>query len=187
MLDATAPLLAIQVIGTPRSKGSMRPFITKDGKPRMREQHGHSSDWRAAVVDAAHWAIRCDCPDPGCTALRPGFPCEAPVVAQLAFLFARPKTPRWPLPATRAVGDLDKLIRNILDALVDAGVLRDDSQVVELAVRKRYTDGAAGAGITLWPADLVPHESPVPGDVTRAPSPGSGVQQSTLPIEAGLL
>jgi Holliday junction resolvase RusA-like endonuclease len=46
----------------------------------------------------------------------------------------RDSAPRW--PATRNSGDLDKLVRAGLDALVDAGVMTDDSLVVAITTRK---------------------------------------------------
>ena len=38
--------------------------------------------------------------------------------------------------------NLDKLARGVLDALGEAGVWRDDAQVVELGVRKEYGERA---------------------------------------------
>jgi Holliday junction resolvase RusA-like endonuclease len=46
----------------------------------------------------------------------------------------RDSAPRW--PATRNSGDIDKLVRAALDALVDGGVLVDDSLVVDVTARK---------------------------------------------------
>jgi Holliday junction resolvase RusA-like endonuclease len=45
--------------------------------------------------------------------------------------------PWWP---TKRVGDLDKLVRCLFDALtVDAGIIRDDAQVVQLTAQKVFT------------------------------------------------
>lgn len=41
-------------------------------------------------------------------------------------------------PTARSGGDIDKLERNILDALQEAGVLVDDAQVIEVSHHKRY-------------------------------------------------
>ena len=64
---------------------------------------------------------------------------------ELAFTFIRP---RWhygrrglrpSAPLGHAVRpDLDKLARAVLDALVGAGVIRDDAQVAELHATKGY-------------------------------------------------
>lgn len=39
--------------------------------------------------------------------------------------------------------DLDKLLRALLDGLVDSGLIRDDDQVVEVVARKHYGAPAA--------------------------------------------
>lgn len=57
----------------------------------------------------------------------------------VVFTFDRPKSApksRRVWPVTRSSGDLDKLCRAVFDALVDAGVMRDDSQVVRLTTSK---------------------------------------------------
>jgi Holliday junction resolvase RusA-like endonuclease len=48
------------------------------------------------------------------------------------------KNPRDPFPTNQHTGDIDKHARNILDALADAGVYANDSQVVLLQVVKLY-------------------------------------------------
>lgn len=53
------------------------------------------------------------------------------------------------LPVLRQTGDVDKLARLVLDALQSAGVLADDSQVIELTVRKAY--GIPGIIARLYP------------------------------------
>ncbi|RZU30472.1 endodeoxyribonuclease RusA [Blastococcus saxobsidens] len=64
---------------------------------------------------------------------------EGPVSVAVVFTFDRPKSApksRRVWPVTRSSGDVDKLLRAVLDALVDAGVMRDDSQVVRLTASK---------------------------------------------------
>jgi len=76
---------------------------------------------------------------------------EAPVDVFIKFTFARPKghygTGRNagtlsrsapPYPSSHAIGDIDKLVRACLDALTDAGVWNDDSQVVGLTAIKVF-------------------------------------------------
>lgn len=76
---------------------------------------------------------------------------EAPVAVMITFTFARPKghfgTGRNsaslkpsapPYPSSHSIGDIDKLTRAILDALTDAGVWNDDSQVVYLRAQKVF-------------------------------------------------
>lgn len=76
---------------------------------------------------------------------------------EVVFTFDRPKAapksrPCW--PTTRSSGDIDKLQRAVFDALTDAGVWRDDSQVVDVRARKVHIgdDGALhilGARVTV--------------------------------------
>lgn len=132
------PLLAdVHVPGIPRTKGSLRHI----GHGRMVEQHGHSTDWRRAVAATVHEQIRCRCTTPGCRNVLAGYPVEGPVAVTIALLFPRPKSApktRPVLPSTRSTGDGDKHARNIFDALQDSGLIKDDAQVVDHAVSKRY-------------------------------------------------
>ena len=88
----------------------------------------------------------------------------------MSFYFPRPaahygasgavkdNAPRY--PSRRSVGDLDKLVRSTLDALVQASVIADDSLVVDLTARKRYATIAnpRGAVIRLHPIGETSHE-----------------------------
>lgn len=127
------------VAGIPRPQGSMRqvpvkgyarPFLTSDN-PKLKA-------WRRDVSDAARagrhvvWL--------------------GPVAVGITFRLPRPKghvgksglLPSAPHhPAVKP--DLDKLARAVLDALVEAGVIVDDSLVVRLAARKVY--GEPGASV----------------------------------------
>lgn len=130
-------LLDIFVPGTPRPKGSMRHV----GHGRLVEQLAGSPDWRRAVVDAAFKAVRCFCGGEECAELLPGYPVTDAVEVEIRLLFTKPKSApktRPILPTSRATGDSDKHARNIFDALQDAGVVKDDSQVVDHHVSKRY-------------------------------------------------
>lgn len=138
----STPILDIWVLGTPRPKGSLR-FVTRT---YAKEQNETSPAWRGRVAAAAHSARRCSCT----TACDCGQPYRAAVRVDIDLQFVPPKK-RQPSPSTRTTGDADKHARNILDALEDAAVFRDDAQVVDLRVNKRYTTGAAGAHITVWP------------------------------------
>ena len=72
---------------------------------------------------------------------------DGPVQIVIYFRLPRPasvKLSRRPFPAVKP--DVDKLLRNTLDTLTQAGIYRDDAQVVDLFVQKRYaTDDPAGA------------------------------------------
>ena len=85
-----------------------------------------------------------------------------PVSVSISFRFARPKshynskgelTVKSPARAiSKSIGDIDKLVRGILDALTTV-LFDDDSQVVEVNAYKRYCSATErpGAIITCTP------------------------------------
>ena len=127
--------LVIHVHGSPAPKGSLRHI----GHGRLVEQVKGSAPWRAQVAAVATSAMSGRAPFTG--------PVQVATIVMVPHL---KKRRRWPI--TRSSGDIDKHARNILDALVDAGALVDDSQVVKLTVWKRYDD-QPGAHITITEAE----------------------------------
>lgn len=123
--------LVVTVFGKPVTQGSKvrtRWSVRDDNAERLRP-------WREAVKQAALDVVA------GAARL------EGPVSVEVVFTFDPPKSaPKsrrcWPI--TRSSGDVDKLVRAVFDALTDAGVWRDDSQVVRLAAEKAHVgdDGA---------------------------------------------
>lgn len=86
------------------------------------------------------------------------WPIVGPAALRMVFTLPKPKSaPKRTriLPAKRP--DWDKLARSTGDALTDAGVYRDDAQVIDASVRKVFPgeDPEAlhvpGAVITVWP------------------------------------
>jgi crossover junction endodeoxyribonuclease RusA len=122
------------VYGHPAPKGSLRHV----GNGRLVEQVKGSRPWREQVVVAAAQA-------------RDSMAWETatgPVEVVSIVLIERPKTSRHEHPITRSSGDIDKHQRNILDALVDAQIIRDDSQVIRIRAEKTHAP-RAGANITV--------------------------------------
>ncbi len=64
---------------------------------------------------------------------------------QVIFFMPRPKTVKREFPITAP--DLDKLIRSINDSATDAGVIKDDSQVIEIVAYKFYEDDQNKMGV----------------------------------------
>ena len=137
--------LHLEVVGTPAPQGSKR-LVGKN----LVEASAKVGPWREAVK----WiAIR-----DGITA-----PMQGPIRVYICFRFTRPKghyrndgrvkasAPAYPIVKP----DLDKLVRCTLDALTDAGVWRDDSQVVRVEARKEYTILASGALIIVEPLGVL--------------------------------
>jgi Holliday junction resolvase RusA-like endonuclease len=71
-------------------------------------------------------------------AARTGERIEGAVQVVLEFRFVRPKTVKREHPTVKP--DVDKLMRALLDGITDAGLWRDDSQVVRAVVEKVYAD-----------------------------------------------
>lgn len=134
-MHAPRPLI-FSVHGTPATKGSLRHV----GHGRLIEGNKNSSEWRTSVALAARSAMHS----------RMWTTVDGPAHVLITLWIARPQSVNYPLPHTRSSGDVDKHARNILDALVDAGVLSDDSRVVSLLVRKVFvTDGKPGARVAV--------------------------------------
>ena len=151
--------MIFDVTGIPGAQGSKKHV----GNGVMVESSAKVRPWRQDVVAAALVEL-------GRVLGRPAF--MGPVGVDLTFRFTRPKShygtgrnagvlkdsaPKF--PTSRALGDADKLARSTLDALVTAGVLADDSLVVDLNVRKRYSD-TPGARIQVLSATPLISEGP---------------------------
>ena len=140
--------ITIRVYGLPAAQGSKVSL----GRGRMVESSKKVKPWRADVMAAVR-----DVHD--------GPLIEGACSVSIVFLFPRPKGhfgKRGLLPSapkhltSHAAGDLDKLLRSSIDGLsagAGGSLLRDDSQVVNLAASKRYTVGneQPGALITVMP------------------------------------
>ena len=125
----------LRVLGKPAPQGS-KSFkgLTPNGKPMMVESSKKGVDqWRGDVVAAALRVVEAD------PAL---YPIVEPVAVTMVFTAVRPKahyrtgrnahllTERAPArPSGKP--DLSKLLRSTEDALVTAGLLKDDALIVE--------------------------------------------------------
>lgn len=72
---------------------------------------------------------------------------DVPVLVHLSFRLPRPKTTTRKKPSVRP--DIDKLSRAVLDALVEAGVVKDDGQVTTLIAEKLYADPEHERGVNI--------------------------------------
>lgn len=136
-------MLSFRVHGTPAPQGSKRHV----GNGIMVESSKRVKPWRQDVKHAALGALTDRL--------------EGPVLVRVTFYLPRPRAhygtgrnaarlkPAAPTYHEKRP-DLDKLLRSTLDALGEAGVWRDDSQVTEVQAVKRYTDTTPpGAHITV--------------------------------------
>lgn len=118
----------------PTGKGRPR-FSAKEGKVRA-----YTPKATKLWSTEAHWLLK---------AHRPGKPFSGPVTVALHFAFERPKN-HFTKGAGGLVGpvyhtqkpDLDNLEKMMLDCLVKAGIMADDTQVVEMYSKKTWLVGS---------------------------------------------
>lgn len=122
--------LSFCVHGLPAPQGSKSPKgRDRKGRVILVESSKNVKPWREAVRWAVYEAFR--------DGQRKFF--DGPVRLEATFTLPKPKSApkmRRTWPSTRP--DLSKLVRSTEDALTDAGVWRDDGQVVYLETRKVY-------------------------------------------------
>lgn len=132
------------VHGVPAPQGSKKGgYSAKTGKTFVYEQNSKTQkSWRQDVIAAAVAQRESE----GWETL------EGPLYLWIMFRLPRPASvnvKRRPYPCVKP--DIDKILRNTLDGLTQAGVYRDDAQAVELHVKKAYAtddpNGAPGASI----------------------------------------
>lgn len=139
-------MLELTVYGTPGPQGSKRHV----GRGIMIESSKLVKPWRDAVKATA------------LQALGPAFrPLNGPVGIEITFTVKKPQSApkrRVTWPTKRP--DVDKLVRSTLDAISDAGIWIDDSQVVELISRKVFPeegiDALRAPGALIRITDLTP-------------------------------
>jgi crossover junction endodeoxyribonuclease RusA len=117
--------------GIPQPQGSKNAF-RRGNKIVLVEANKNLPAWRRLVtekLEAANYSCQ---------------PLTGAVSLDVMFFMPRPKTVKRELPTVPP--DLDKLIRSINDSATDAGVIEDDSQVVEIVAYKVYEAEAMPVG-----------------------------------------
>lgn len=161
----SAPVLQFRVVAVPKPQGSKRAFVVRS------KATGKN---RAVIVDSDKQplrdfreAVRSD----AVTAAGGGWvTLLGPVRIVLLFSLHRPQKPKFPWPIGKTSGDVDKLTRSVFDAITDAAVWADDSQVVDARVIKAYpselvAQNAPGVVVRIWRAD----DSPPPPSSGQIP------------------
>ncbi len=142
-------VLDFWVPGAPKTKGSLTPRAPRCeccaacsgylGRPQLRDSVG-SKRWRQLVAYSAGAALR----DRAQNLAAFSWPLTGPIELDLTYCL--------PVDVAKLIeqgsGDLDKLERNIFDALQDAGVYANDAQVVACTHRK-WAEGSGGAGVRI--------------------------------------
>lgn len=152
--------ILVTIPGPPEPKGSLkcvgargkggRHVLVEDNPQTKVYREKVARIFRLRVVDEGHHA------DP-----------QQPIGVEVTFTKPRPKSVRRAWPSVRGTDDVDKLARTLLDALEDAGIVANDSQVCELIARKVYprpdapddTLAHAGIRVRLYPLED-PRETP---------------------------
>lgn len=138
---------AIVVHGEPAGQGAIS-FLGK-GRGAKHTNEKALKPWRRDIVQAARdttgahgytdWGGIClTC---RIDKKQHGLYANVPTAADITVTVPKPKTApkrRQSWPITRSSSDIDHHARAVLDALSESGVIRDDSQITELAVRKVY-------------------------------------------------
>jgi Holliday junction resolvase RusA-like endonuclease len=132
----SGPQLAFFVPGHPETQGSKIAGRTKSGHHFVRDDNPDLEPWRDSIVLHARAAAH---------AARVGrdLPHAGPVDVDIWSYFARRKghlkadghtlrdtAPAYPI--ARGIGDVDKLVRAVLDSLTKARVIADDVLVVDV-------------------------------------------------------
>lgn len=119
--------------------GKGRAHVTQGGTKEHRDALGH---WRSYIKSAAQERFKI-------------MDSESPWSITAVFLLVRsaslPKGVTHPIKARS--GDLDKLSRAVNDAL-EGVVYKDDSQIVDLNLKKRYVQQEQQTGVHLWIAKI---------------------------------
>lgn len=137
--------VSVFVPGVPAPQGSKDAFVNKKtGKAQVVEASAEARPWRGEIkmcaLDARN-AAGARCIDSGAVGVR------------MVFVYDRPKAHRKAnLKATRP--DIDKLERNVLDALTGIA-FKDDGQVAQSMKVKRYQRDGETPGLQLewWLAE----------------------------------
>lgn len=144
-------MFQIFIEGEPKPQGSKQGFI-RGGKVVLVESQKQLPAWREHMTQMLQLKQ-----------LEETQPFTTAVNVALTFWLERPKS----VKRAYATGtyDIDKLTRAVLDSVTKAGVWRDDSDVVDLTVRKTYADNhAPGVLISITPFDndyITQHVAPI--------------------------
>lgn len=140
---------SLWIAGRPATKGSMKCLgaRTKGGKHILVEDHATAAPWRARMTNSIVREVRSTSP-----ASRKWVPYVGGLRVTAHFRYERTGATAagllWPVveAGVNANGDLDKLLRNLLDSLQGSGLIKNDAHVVEIVSSKEWA-GEAGAGV----------------------------------------
>ena len=120
--------------GIPQPQGSKNAYV-RGNRAVLVEANKKLPAWRKLLTERLEAAnISCQ-------------PLEGAVTLEVLFLMPKAKSNKKDYPYQKP--DLDKLIRAVGDSATTAGVLNDDSQIVQILAWKLWAEDEPGAVITL--------------------------------------
>lgn len=139
--------------GVPKPQGSKTSGVNqRTGKTFVREDNKGTKPWRKRMVEQLQ-------DDRG----RPLHRFDSAVWVSLRFVFLRPRShDANSLPTSKLLGDVDKLTRNVLDALTQARVITDDKYVIELRSVQKIYGPTPGVFIEIGSAHPNPFAAEIP-------------------------
>jgi Holliday junction resolvase RusA-like endonuclease len=149
MTEVPQVIVRTWVGGRPRTKGSLKAYCSRgrDHKLVWKEQVAESKPWRTKVAATVQREAR--------AAHGRDLKLDVPLELRAIYWFRREDEdlPDGRRPTAMTTGDLDKLDRNILDALTSSGVIKDDRFIVRIMSEKRWAapGGLAGVQLLLMP------------------------------------
>lgn len=164
MIDLSSGIVgSFRVDGRPRTKGSMK-CVGQKGKHVLIEDHKLSGPWKAEMVKVIREEILDYVLD---LEGRDWTSYAGPVEVRAVFFFKRENDVRGhvipshqtPYPTTIGIGDLDKLGRNLLDALEESGLLVNDKNVCLMTAEKRWAAPNSEGGVQV---SVLCHPSNIP-------------------------
>jgi len=155
-VPSTGIIFSADIAGSSKSKGSLRNVAKRGRTAHLVEQVEGSEDWKKTLIKAFHRKVRLgDGTNPALTL--PGYPYDDAVKVIVVFYFPKPVNSSLDYPSTRTYYDLDKLQRNLGDALEQGHVLKDDARIIEWSAQKRfaYPEGFVGLIVQVIDARMI--------------------------------
>jgi hypothetical protein len=147
-----------ETMGKPRPKGSLKCMgATGRGRHHMEEDNPESKPWKLKMIRDIRAKFEIEPLKRG--RLVVGYsppPYEGPVIVVAQFVFERQAdwpSHQQPCPIADDIGDVDKLCRNVGDALEQSGLLANDRQITGWRAEKRWNvmDESARAIVRVMP------------------------------------
>jgi len=126
-------MIQVFVPGIPQPQGSKNAYI-RGNRAVLVEANKKLPNWRKQLAEKLETAnVSCQ-------------PLEGAVTLEVIFLMPKAKSNKKDYPHQKP--DLDKLLRAVNDSATDAGIINDDSQVVQILAWKLWAENEPGAVIT---------------------------------------